>query len=152
MSIETSVFLKQSFFASRVIDTITSDGRLDRSKRELFQRVLEYLETVKNGESELKGGSLVESPFKSIREYKNAFKIMMGIECSEEKNEEFLNVLLENIRKEIQTSLNTRRIDPKKLQTTKEFFQEAYKLSMEESSRQLMKSQEHDNWKIHSLS
>lgn len=32
MSIETSVFLKQSFFASRVIDTITSDGRLDRSK------------------------------------------------------------------------------------------------------------------------
>ncbi len=152
MSTEATNQLKQSFFADRILDTIHEEGKLDKSKRELFERILEYLENVKNGESELENGSLVENPFESIKAYRNAFQIMTLIPCDEEKNKIFLKKLLKNIKNEVKTTISTKTINSQNMKTTKEYFTEAYNLAMSESSYQLMDSLETDNWKNHSLS
>lgn len=146
MNQESSNLLKDSFFAKRVLDTIRLDGTVDDSKIEIFNRVLKHLETIKNGRTQIQTGNLADQPVKSIIAYRKAIGIIADLPCDEEKNEVYFDKVLEEIRKEVMTTLDSMSISADNLKFTAEFFREARKLAVQESAREAMGGQELATW------
>lgn len=146
MSLESVNLLRDSFFTKRVLNVIKEKGSMDESRREIFERILKYLDTIKNGKEQIQTGNLVEQPVKSIIAYRKAIGIIADLPCDEEKNEKYFNKILEDIEKEVKGTLRTNIVSPESLKTTVEYFKEARKIAVMESARETMGGQEVVTW------
>lgn len=146
MSFEEASVLKDGFFAKRIISTIKQGGEIDESKSSLFGRIIEYLNTIEDGKQQTQTGNLVEHPVRSMSAYRKAIQIV-AVLPSDDKAEKKFNSVLTKIRDEVQSVMEGKNdISISTLPTTYEYFKEARKLSVEETSRTSINGQELVTW------
>lgn len=149
LSFEEADILKETFFAKRVLSVIKEGGQVDQTKRVLFERILKYLDTIEDGKQQVVTGNLVEHPVRSISAYRKAIEIVSVLEDDkhEEDVRELINSILGRVRKEVEEIVNEENdISIAKLQTTYDYFREARKLALHESSRDSINGQELVTW------
>ena len=147
MSLETTNQLRNSFFAKRVIVTINTDGSLDDSKRELFNRVLGFIDKAKAGKVQIDSGKLSTEPVESISAYKTALDTFFIMDIDEKKDNKCFNRILDKILKEVNDILDNNKIVSKEtLSTTYDYFTNTRKLATKQASIQLVNQQEVVGW------
>ena len=147
LSFEEVWTLKDGFFAKRVVDTIRAGGELDTDKHRLFQRVLEYLETINNGRKQVQTGNLVEHPLKSISAYRKAIQII-SVLGNESTTSEDLSSLLDDVKREVQAALREKYISAEHLTQTYTYFIQAKKLAVNEAAKESINKQESVTWQV----
>ncbi len=147
MSLETANQLKNSYFAKRVVSAIDENGSLNEQKREIFERINEFVNRAKEGYDQVDSGMLSSEPVKSIFAYKTALDTFFNMDMDEKKDEECFNSLLDNIRNEVDGILNhNKEISKENLPCTHSYFTKTRKLASRKSSLQLIKQQEFVGW------
>ncbi|WP_337863494.1 hypothetical protein [Nitrososphaera sp.] len=146
LSFEEVAMLKDGFFAKRIISAIKMGGEVDESKRTLFKRVINYLDTIEDGKQQIHTGNLVEHPVRSISAYRKAIEIV-AILPSENEAEEKFNSILTNVRNEVQSIVEGKNnVSIETLKTTYQYFKEARKLAIQETTRDSISGQELVTW------
>lgn len=138
--------LKDGFFAKRVIATIKEGGEINDSKKTLFDRIIKYLKTVEEGKQQIHTGNLVEHPVRSISAYRKAIEIVATLPGEDEYEEKF-DAILNKVREEVENVVKGKsNVSIETLQTTYQYFKEARKMAVQETTRDSINGQELVTW------
>lgn len=125
--------LGEGFFADNVVRSFRRKDELKTEKKALLEKILEYISIIENGKEQVSTGRLRDNAIKSISAYKRMLSIIVRMDI-EERDQGVIDKLTEEIRNEVTHTLQSKRINPEKLQNTISFFQYLREATLQESA------------------
>lgn len=120
---DLSEILAEGFFADKVVDALTQHKKMSEYEKEIFERVLKFIEKVEKGQQQVTTGRLSSDAVESIGAYYRAIVTLQAIsKKTEEMTEAKLDELISEIKKEVESALRKKEIVPSELKNTYAFF------------------------------